>query len=98
MNKRILCLNTNGFRSDQDKKITQFLEFCARNEIDIVILIETNSKWDTVTKEKMERKLKELGRSTIVYFTNSNVYKMTNSDWLSRGIIEIISRKVSSLV
>ena len=46
----------------------------------------------------MQRKLKELRRSTIVYFANSNAHKTTNSDWLSRGMIEVISSKVSSFI
>ena len=33
-----------------------------------------------------------------MYFANSNAYKMTNSDWLPRGMIEVISDKVSSFV
>ena len=54
MNTRILLLNTNGLRCEQDNKIIQLIEFCQQKEISIAILSETNSKWDIIIKEKME--------------------------------------------
>ena len=46
----------------------------------------------------MEWKIRELGRNTSTIFTNSKAHIIINSNWLPGGMIEVISRKISSLV
>ena len=44
-NIRIISLNINRFKLEQKEKITRFIEYCKINNVDIALLIETNTKW-----------------------------------------------------
>jgi hypothetical protein len=41
---RILCINVNRMRTKGNEKIYQLINFCKKNEVDIVQITKTNSK------------------------------------------------------
>ena len=79
-------------------KITQFVEYFTKNKLDIVMITETNSKWDTRTIEKIKFKMKEIGRNIQVTYIVSKAYNTTRSDWLLGGMMTVIRGNISSLL
>ena len=75
-----MFINTNGFRCNNNKKIDQMIDFCKRNKVDLVILIERNLKLITKTIDFILAKIKEFGRETECFYADSKVYEITNSD------------------
>ena len=58
------------------------IEFVSKQEIDIVIIIETNLKWTTLTESIMMNKMKNLGKGTEFSFADSKAHKTIKSNWL----------------
>ena len=85
MNK-IICENI--------EKVTQFIDFNKKNKIDLVMLIEINSKQIMITKDKMASRLNKLGRGRQVIFANSKAHQITESDQLQGGLMNIIIEKL----
>ena len=69
-------------RYRNSEKIVQYIDFCKRNKFDISLLIEINSKQNSITKDIMKNRLKELGRGVDIVFADSKAYKVTKLDWL----------------
>ena len=69
-------------RYGNSEKIVQYIDFCKRNKIDISLLIETNLKQNSITKDIMKNRLKELGRGVDIVFADSKAHAVTKSDQL----------------
>ena len=56
-----------------------------------------NTKWDSVTKEKIKRKLAPLGRDLQLIYTNSTDHTVTQSDWLQGRIMNRVKGSITNL-
>ena len=97
-NTRILYLNANRIRYGNNEKIIQLVEFYEQNEVNIAMIIETNTKQMTKSINIMKSKFKELERGLEIIVVDSKVYKTINSDWLQGRILNMLSRKVPTLL
>ena len=61
-NIKILALNLYGFRVSNDSKIHIFKEVCRKYYLDVVLLNETNTKWNSKNIDKIKEKLKQSGK------------------------------------
>ena len=75
-------VNVDGMRCNNNEKIIQLVEFCEKNKVDVVILTETNVKWNIVTTSKMDRMFDELGRNKIIIHSDSPVYNVIENKQL----------------
>jgi len=57
-NIRILSLNPNGCRPNDMVKMNHLKSAIQKYDLDILMLTETNTKWNTVNISRMERKMK----------------------------------------
>ena len=57
-NIKILALNPNGCKPNDMVKMSHLIIAIKNYEIDVVMMNETNTKWDTVNISKMERRMK----------------------------------------
>ena len=53
------------------------IEFCKTNQINIAILTETITKWNTINTEKINHKMKELDWNIEIIFADSKDYSYT---------------------
>ena len=71
---------------DSDK--TQILiNKCKEKQIDRMILIEVNAKWAISNKDKMLRKIKNIGRNVKLIHIDSTDYTIITLNWLPREIL-----------
>ena len=77
---KILSANANGMRYGNSEKISQHISFCKRNKVNILLLIEINSKWNSISKDIMKNRLKELRRGVDIVFADSKTHEVTKSD------------------
>ena len=73
-------------------------EFCVKNQIDLVMLSETNGKWTTRTTDATSSKMKVLGRETRCYYSDSKAHKTRDSDWLQGRLMNVTTCKTSGLI
>ena len=46
-------MNVNGLQPEQNEKMTQLIEYAKQNEVNIALLVETNTKQTTSATNKM---------------------------------------------
>lgn len=95
---RILCINVNRMRTKGNEKIYQLINFCKKNEVDIVQITKTNSKQITITESVIKAKFYRLGRELEIIFADSKAHYTTKSDWLQGGMLNLIRGKIPSLL
>ena len=70
----------NGMQIKDDKKIQQLIEFYLKYSVDIVLIIEPNIKWTSITEDIMKRKIKELRRNLEMIVADSKAHQTTKND------------------
>ena len=95
-NTRILSINPNSFRLENEEKIHQIKQYCNQYQIEIVLLCKTNMKWIIYSKERMKQKLKELGKIELIH-TDSKEYEKAKKNYLPGGIMNLIRGSIISL-
>ena len=85
-------------RIKDNEKIQQLIDFCEKNKVNVVQAIETNSKWNTITKSIIRQKFARLGRSLEIVFADSKVHSTTKNNWLQGGILNLIGSRIPSLL
>ena len=70
-NIRILALNPNGYKPNDIVKMSHLMTAIKNYEIDVVMMNETNTKWDTVNISKMERRMKRVSRGAQIITADS---------------------------
>ena len=81
-NTRLLSINMNGIGIRDNEKIQQLIDFCEKNKVDFIQVIETNSKWNTVMESIMKQKFRRLSRSLEVVLIDSKAHSTTKNNWL----------------
>ena len=97
-NIRILALNLNRCVPKDDSKIQMLINGCKKHNIDIILLNEMNTKQNAPNRDRIERKLKVLGREVFIAIVDSTLQNTTNHDWLPGGLMTAVRRKSTSLI
>jgi len=97
-NMRILSLNIKGCRLNNNQRIREIREAMEKKQIDVALLCEANTKWNTRNIDKIENEMKELGRGTTCITADSNQWKMTTKDYLPGGLMNVIMQRFATLI
>ena len=62
-NMRILMINPNGLRNNAEFKIKQLINAIQEYNIDMIMLSETNCKWNTSNLANIKNKFKTIHRN-----------------------------------
>ena len=57
-NIRILSVNVRDFNTTHEEKLNHLIQECNEREIDMVLLLETNTKWISIMISSINYKLK----------------------------------------
>ena len=71
-NVRILLLNPHRCRPHDNDKMHIIKQSIVKYQIDIVMLNETNTKWDTRNISKIEQQIREIDREALIIIAESN--------------------------
>ena len=66
-NIRILSLNPHGCKPTEITKMNDLKNAIIKYNIDIVLMSEVNTKWNTVNTSKIERWMKEISRGAQIF-------------------------------
>ena len=62
------------------------------------MLVETNTKWNTITTNKMKYKIKDLYRATAFIFADSKSYTATKIQYLLGRIVNIMQGVITNMI
>ena len=65
-NMRIVTLNIKGCRMNNIQRIKEIQESLEKHQIDIALLSESNTKWNTRNANILEKEMKRLGGTMCV--------------------------------
>ena len=97
-NMRFLALNIKGIDPKSIVKIERFIISIQKYQIDMMLLNEVNVKWTPVNIDRMEHRLKVLGRETKMITADSTVWLVTKDSYLPGGLLTILRGKFRSLI
>ena len=67
-------------------------------DIDILMLNEVNTKWNTVNISRMERKMKWVYRTVKIVENDSGQYHMINNNYLLEELVNAIFNKCVPII
>ena len=97
-NTRILSINTCGFAPSNNEKIEMIKQKSQELGIDILMLNETNTKWNQINQDKIINKLRCLGREIKVNTADSGRWELTKNEWLPGGVLTSVRGSITSVV
>ena len=97
-NTRILSINPNGFNVDNNEKNNQMLHYYNQNSINIILMSETNGKWNSKMKKIMKYKMKGLGQELEIVFANSREHDKATKNYLPEGLLNFIRGGIVNLI
>ena len=97
-NIRILAFNPNGCNPNDRVKMNHLKKAIEKYQIDIVMMNETNTKWDTVNVSKMERNIKKISRGAQIIAADSKQWNLNNNSYLPGGVLMIIFERCKPFI
>ena len=97
-NTIIMTSNANSFSYKMRKRSIKWSNIEKNNKIDIAMASKTSWKWTIRTKDATSCKMKVLGRETRCSYAESKSHKTTNSEWLQGGLMNVVTRRMPSLI
>ena len=97
-NIRILNLNPQRINPWNNYKMQMLLESCEKYKVDVLLLNKTQVKWNPSNLDKMEQRMKILGREAKIFGNDSNQWDVTRNDYLPGEIISIFLGKRRVLI
>ena len=94
---RLVAINARGCSPTSDRKINHLRDAVEKYDIDVLLLNEVNTKWNTVNISRMERIIKQINRSSILIENDSGQHHVTNKDYLPGGVTSILFQKCVSM-
>ena len=74
------------------------VKVCKMKQIDRFIMSKVNTKWNIINIEIMNRNLSKLNRNISIITADSRDYKITDSTWLSRGLLTCFWGNIISII
>jgi len=68
---RLASVNTNRYCPNNERKIHQLKKAITTYDVDILMLNEVNTKWNTINISQMERKMKQIHRTVKIVENDS---------------------------
>ena len=97
-NMRFLTLNIKGLDPKKIVKMERFINSIQKYQIDTMLLNEVNVKWAPANIDRIEQRLKVLGREISVITADSTIWSVTNDNYLLGGLLTIIRGKSTALL
>ena len=97
-NMRVLSINPKGCVPNNQSKMNMLKEAIKKYQIDILMMNETNTKWNTINESRLERQMKSIDRENSIFVADSKEWTTTDRDYLPGGIMSIFFSKCSSLI
>jgi len=97
-NIRFITLNARGLDPSNNIKIERFIKSIQKYQIDIMLINEVNMKWTPANIDRMEQKLRVLGREIKVVPVDSSVWSVSKKNYLPGGVLTAIRGKFRSLI
>ena len=91
-------MNACGFAPSNNEKIEMMVTKCQEMGIDVLLLNETNTKWNYMNQDKITRRLKVLGREINIKTSDSGRWELTKKEWLPGGALTAVRGRIASLV
>ena len=98
INMRIITVNVRGLDPKNEDKMHQFITSIEKYQIDMICLNEVNAKWTPANIDKFERKVKVLGRETMVTTADSTVWSVSKDSYLPGGVANIMRGRYRALI
>ena len=98
INMRIITVNVRGLDPKNEDKMHQFITSIEKYQIDMICLNEVNVKWTPANIDKFERKVKVLGRETMVTTADSTVWSVSKDSYLPGGVANIMRGRYRALI
>ena len=83
---RTCSTNVHGFGGNNDIKTGQMIKTIEEMSIDVMMLNETNCKWNTRTIENLRNKLTRVSKDVSINTSDSEERELTKNDYLPGGI------------
>jgi len=97
-NVRILSINPHGCLPSNTTKINMLKDAIRNYQIDMLLMNETNTKWNMINISRMERNMRGIDREAAIFVADSKEWETTPSDYLPGGVMSVIFSKYSPLV
>ena len=94
---RILSINARGLDPSNNEKIERFIASIEQYQIDLMLVNEVNVKWIPANVDKMENRMKRLGRETAMHVADSKSWQTSKKNHLPGGVLNIVRRKFKSM-
>ena len=91
-------MNLYGLLPCNEEKYNMLIQSCKNKQINVMIISEPNAKQNTINKERIHWKLRELHRNIKIEFADSNNHKITNLDQLPGKIMMAFQNNIISLI
>lgn len=97
-NMRVLSINPKGCVPNNQSKMNMLKEAIKKYQIDILMMNETNTKWNTINESRLERQMKSIDRENSIFVADSKEWTTTDRDYLPGGIMSVFFSKCSPLI
>ena len=95
---RLLSINPHGCVPNNEVKMGMLKEALKRLQIDILLMNEVNTKWNTLNISRMERQMKEVDREHNIVVADSREWETTPGDYLPGGVMSVILSRCCPLI
>ena len=97
-NIRILSLNPHGCKPSDTMKMNDLKTSITKYNIDVLLMNEVNTKWNTVNISKMERWMRGISRGAKMFTADSKEWNVTNNDYLPGGVMSMFFERCGSFI
>ena len=98
INLRVLSLNPNGCAPKNQPKMVRPKEAVNNYQIDVLLMNETNTKWNAINISRLEKRMKSIDRESSIFALDSKEFDVTKTDYLPGGVMSVFFSKCSSLI
>ena len=89
-NMRFITLNARGLDPSNNIKIERFTKSIQKYQIDMMLINKVNMKWTPTNVDRIEQKLRVLGREIKVVPVDSSVWSVSKKNYLPGGVLTVI--------
>ena len=97
-NVRVLSINPHGCVPNNRSKMEMLKEAIRKLQVDIILMNEVNTKWNTLNISRLERHVREVDRESNIVVADSGEWETTPGDYLPGGVMSVILSKCCPLI